>query len=307
MTREENIKHVLANKELLMAKKTSALKFGDVIFGQYGQVNEKTEIQKQEGADSMDLGKLKLSLCINTTNVIDSHMDCHIPGLWKKSLSETKILHLLQEHEMEFEYVIADTVNNEFTANTKTIAWNKFGVSYEGSTQALVFDVTIDAKRNPFMFEQYKNGWVLNHSVGMRYVKLFLCVDSNEPSYASEKANWDKYYPQVVNKEVADTKGYFWAVTEAKVIEGSAVVKGSNSFTPVISITELTDKGFCDMCQEETSSLSADNGETLCKACGTRRKEAVNDDTSKNENEPSKDTQRDNVPTLDWNDVISNF
>jgi hypothetical protein len=42
----------------------------------------------------------------------------------------------------------------------------------------------------------------------------------------------------VVNKEVADTKGYFWAVTEAQFIEGSAVVKGSNYVTPVLSITE---------------------------------------------------------------------
>ena len=54
--------------------------------------------------------------------------------------------------------------------------------------------------------------------------------------YSSEKANWDKYYPMVANKELADQKGFFWAVTEAKVIEGSAVVKGSNECTPVMEI-----------------------------------------------------------------------
>ena len=305
MTREENIKHILANKELLLAKKTSAIKHGDVIFASYGEVNNKVEITKEDGADSYQVGKLKLSLCINTTNVIDSHMDCHIPGLWKKSLSETKMLHLLQEHEMEFEYVIADSINNEFVASTKQIAWSKLGATYEGSTQALLFDVTIDSKRNPFMFEQYKNGYVLNHSVGMRYVKLFMCVDTNEPSYASEKANWDKYYPQVANKEVADMRGYFWAVTEAKVIEGSAVVKGSNTITPVVSITELTDKSYCEMCQQDTPNLSADNGDALCKTCGVR-KEAVNDDTSKT-HEPSNDTQKVEVPALDWNKIIENF
>jgi len=305
MTREENIKQILANKELLLAKKTSAIKHGDVIFASYGDVNNKLEIQKQDGADSFQVGQLKLSLCINTSNVIDSHMDCHIPGLWKKSLSETKMLHLLQEHEMEFEYVIADSINNEFVASTKQIAWSKFGVPYEGSTQALIFDVTIDSKRNPFMFEQYKNGYVLNHSVGMRYVKIFLCVDTNEPSYSSEKANWDKYYPQVVNKEVADTCGYFWAVTEAKVIEGSAVVKGSNSITPVMSITELTNKSYCDTCQQDTPSLSADCGDMLCKTCGSR-KEAVNNNTSKT-HEPSNDTQKVDVPALDWNKIIENF
>jgi hypothetical protein len=65
---------------------------------------------------------------------------------------------------------------------------------------------------------------------------MFLCIDSNEAMYSNEKASWDKYYPMVANKEVADQKGFFWAVTEAKVIEGSAVVKGSNECTPVMEI-----------------------------------------------------------------------
>ena len=306
MTREQEIKHVLANKELLQAKKQAAIKHGDVVFGSYGEVNQKTAIMKEDGIDATMIGKLKLSLCINTTNVIDSHMDCHIPGLWKKSLQETKVLHLLQEHEMEFEYVIADTVNNDFTASTKRIAWNKLGASYEGSTEALMFDVVIDSKRNEFMFGQYKNGYVLNHSVGMRYVKLFLCVDTNEPSYASEKANWDKYYPQVMNKEVADQKGYFWAVTEAKVIEGSAVVKGSNTITPVVSITEFSDKQYCDSCSNETESVNLDSGASICKGCGAQRKEVADAGTS-DKNEPSNDTQKGDAPTLDWSKVISNF
>lgn len=307
MTREQEIKHVLANKEILLAKKTAAIKHGDVVFGDYGSVNKKSLITKAEGGDGTMLGMLKLELCINTTNVIDSHMDCHIPGLWKKSLKETKLLFLLQEHEMEFKYVIADSKNNEFTAEAKRMSWSDLGVSYPGDTEALMFNVTIDQKRNEFMFAQYKSGYVLNHSVGMRYVKLFLCVDTNEPSYASEKANWDKYYPQVVNKDVADTRGYFWAVTEAKVIEGSAVVKGSNSITPVVSISEYTDKQHCDTCDTDTESIELDNAKSICKGCGTQRKEAADSGTSDNKKEPSNDTQRDNASTLDWSKVISNF
>jgi hypothetical protein len=86
------------------------------------------------------------------------------------------------------------------------------------------------------MFNQYRKGYVLNHSVGMRYVKIFLCIDSTESMYVSEKANWDKYISQVVNPEVANEKGYFWAVTEAMFVEGSAVVKGSNQATPTLSV-----------------------------------------------------------------------
>jgi len=70
----------------------------------------------------------------------------------------------------------------------------------------------------------------------MLYVKLFLCMNSESKWDQEEKANWDKYISHVVNKMEAEERGYFWAVTEAKVIEGSAVPLGSNFATPVISI-----------------------------------------------------------------------
>ena len=72
----------------------------------------------------------------------------------------------------------------------------------------------------------------------MRYVDIFMCVNSGEQWAKEEKENWDKYYPEIINKDVADSMGYFWAVTTAKIIEGSAVVKGSNYATPTISVKE---------------------------------------------------------------------
>ena len=61
-------------------------------------------------------------------------------------------------------------------------------------------------------------------------------MNSDSKYDKEEKANWDKYIDQVVNRKDAEAQGYFWAVTEAKVIEGSAVPLGSNYATPVISI-----------------------------------------------------------------------
>jgi hypothetical protein len=84
------------------------------------------------------------------------------------------------------------------------------------------------------MLKQYANGWVKNHSVGMRYVNLELAINS-EAEYDKEyKERWDKYYPIVANKELADERGYMWIVSEAKIVEGSAVVMGSNSATPTL-------------------------------------------------------------------------
>jgi hypothetical protein len=233
------VENVFKNKDLLISEKQNAIKCGDVVIGSVLKDEpNKTDANKAEGdvVELENVDVINVKAVINTTNVIDSHMDCHIPGLWKKTLQETKLLYLLQEHTMKFDKIIADSVNDELKAYTQSIPWSKLGQTFEGKTEALVFESKVKKDVNEFMFNLYKNGRVLNHSVGMRYVKIYLCINSNEAMYTAEKENWDKYYPEVANKEIADEKGYFWAVTEAKVIEGSAVVKGSNEYTPTLEI-----------------------------------------------------------------------
>lgn len=123
----------------------------------------------------------------------------------------------------DFSNVLFDSANKAFDSGIKKL-------------EVLIYEATISKNRNEFMFNQYKNGYVLNHSVGMVYHKLFFCYNSDAPEYAADKENWDKYYPMILNKEEADKRQYFYAITEAKNIEGSAVVKGSNFLTPVLSI-----------------------------------------------------------------------
>lgn len=105
--------------------------------------------------------------------------------------------------------------------------------------EVLIYEAVIKKDRNEFMFNQYKSGYVLNHSVGMRYVKLLWCYDNSDSDYSQNKENYDKYSKEILNK--SDLGEYFWAVLEAKNIEGSAVVKGSNFLTPVLSF-ELIDE-----------------------------------------------------------------
>jgi hypothetical protein len=107
--------------------------------------------------------------------------------------------------------------------------------------EVLIYDVEIKRQRNEFMFNQYKNGYVLNHSVGMRYVKIYFCYNTEDAEYSQDKENWNKYYPILLNPEEADKNGYFWAIVEAKNIEGSAVVKGSNGLTPVLYMEIIDD------------------------------------------------------------------
>jgi hypothetical protein len=61
----------------------------------------------------------------------------------------------------------------------------------------------------------YRDKQVKQHSIGLQYVKIYLCIDSSEEEDTMYKENWDKYYSQVINKEKVDSRGYFWAVTES--------------------------------------------------------------------------------------------
>ena len=164
---------------------------------------------------------------------MDSHKDVHIPGIWNRSLKNNKNIKMLQEHEMRFDKVIAD--KGDLAASVKEYEWKELGYDVEGKTQALVFDATVKQDRNKFMFDQYKGGNVDNHSVGMRYVQMKMAINSDKDAYKNEKENWDKYFPDIANKKDAEAAGFFWAVLEAKAIEGSAVVLGSNTITPTLA------------------------------------------------------------------------
>jgi hypothetical protein len=119
--------------------------------------------------------------------------------------------------------------------------------------EVLVYEAVIKRERNEEMFKNYLNGWVLNHSVGMRYVKILFCYDSNDPSDSQNKENFDKYYDSIFNKD--DVSEYFWAVLEAKNIEGSAVVKGSNFLTPVLSIEVIDENTIKVKCAISPSNI----------------------------------------------------
>ena len=232
-TKEDLFDHLIENKTLLINQKKSEYKKADAI-----SCIIEGDTNKAAATIPADTNKIQVRSIINTTKLMDSHSDVHIDGLWKKSLRETKDLMLLQEHKMLFDHVISDQVK----ASTETLSWKSLGFGrLKGDTQALIFDSLVEKSRNEFMFNQYLKGFVRNHSVGMRYVKIFLAINSESIEHKEEKATWDKYFPEIANFKDAENQGFFWAVTEAKVIEGSAVVKGSNFATPTESVEAKQD------------------------------------------------------------------
>lgn len=236
----EMFKALIEHKSELLTLKKSVIKFSDEL--EYGAVEEITDKEEAVKANNPitdpDITEIKVKVVMNTTNLLDSHGDVHIKDIWKRTLSHSNRKLHLQEHKREFDKVISDDAE----AYVSTVKWKTLGYEFEGSTQALLFNSTVKQSRNPLMFTQYKNGWVKQHSVGMQYVDIFMCMNTEEQWAKEYKESWDKYYPLVANKEDADARGYFWAVTEAKLIEGSAVLLGSNWATPTLDNNMKTAK-----------------------------------------------------------------
>jgi hypothetical protein len=242
-TRKELYGWLTTNKNLLVAQKKAATKFCDPIqlhAPLIESIPEKEDETAKAISDSSAItgDTIKVVSVINTTLVMDSHKDVHLNNIWKKSLTERKSLYLLKEHKLDFDNIITDDVK----AKAETRTWKELGYNAEGTTQALVFYSTISKGGDtPYpaavkMFDFYRTGKVKNHSVGMQYVSMSLAI--NDADYKEEKAVWDKYIDKIVNRAEVEEGGYFWAIHEAKVIEGSAVPIGSNTITPTLAVEE---------------------------------------------------------------------
>jgi hypothetical protein len=236
--KKERIDFLVENKDILIAQKKAEMKRADGVF--HFKVNDKLITSKADISqiDLTNTNALNVKAIINTTNIMDSHDDVHIPGLWTKSLQENKNIMHLQEHDMSFKSIISS--DEDLEAYTKYYNWTDLGFDHQGQTQALEFDSNVKKSRNEYMFNQYANNHVKNHSVGMRYVKIFLAV--SDPDYPQEFEVWNRYINTVANAELAIEKGYYYAVTEARIIEGSAVPIGSNHITPTRSVTPKTEQ-----------------------------------------------------------------
>lgn len=233
-TEKDLFSWLVENEELVISQKKLKMKEADGFGSGILVVRENIAEKSISTEELLKRDEIVVKAVINTTGVIDSHRDLHIPGLWNKSLQETghRLLHL-KEHGRRFEDVISSGAN--LKAFVEEVSWKSLGFNYEGKTEALTFLSTIKRERNPYMFEQYAKGFVTEHSVGMYYVKMLTCIDDED--FPTQKENYDKYVAMAKNPETLGGSKYFWAVLEAKAMEGSAVPLGSNSFTPTTSVS----------------------------------------------------------------------
>lgn len=173
---------------------------------------------------------IEVKSVINTTNLIDSHLDLHMPKIWNKTVKDNPFSHHLKQHENDFESVISKRAKSY----NENMNFNELGLKVDFNTVANINQFTLKRDKMPFMFDAYKDGDVEQHSIGMRYVDLDIAYYDEDSQKQMDFFNEMK--EKAVNPEVADEYGYFWVIYEAKKREGSAVVFGSNSVTPTLYV-----------------------------------------------------------------------
>lgn len=173
---------------------------------------------------------IEVKTVINTTNIIDSHLDLHLENTWNKTVKDNPFSYHLKQHENKFESVIS----NKAKSYNENMNFNQLGLNIDFKTVANINQFTLSRDKMPFMFDAYKNGDVEHHSVGMMYVDLDIAYYDEDSQ--KEMDFFNEMKAKAVNPEVADEYGMIWIVHEAKKREGSAVVFGSNSVTPTLYV-----------------------------------------------------------------------
>ncbi len=210
--------------------KKSVLKYADNTTLMPLEFKDATTKARYPYENDEEKGVLKRTIVLNTYNWLDSHGDVHLTGTFGKSISErgNKIPHL---HDHVFQ--LDARVGKPSAFYEKEISWRELGASKTGMTNALFMESEIRRSYNEKVYIDYLNNEIDQHSVAMRYVKVDLAI--NDPDeYPKEYAVWEKVIGLLGNRKQAEEQGFFWAVSEAALIEGSAVLLGSNELTPTL-------------------------------------------------------------------------
>ncbi|NQZ74656.1 MAG: hypothetical protein HRT61_00845 [Ekhidna sp.] len=168
----------------------------------------------------------------NAIGFLDGHDDVSMKGSFTKTVKETgKRVKILRDHGRGIDSIIA--VNKGLFIEDVDI--ETLGFQVMGKTE--VVGARILPKYDPKIAEMYADGVIDQHSVGIQYVKLDLAV--NDPYQEEEYKIWQATIDQVINREEAIERGFYFPIFEQKLKEISAVVFGSNPYTPTMDNKSL--------------------------------------------------------------------
>lgn len=225
--------------KIIKLKKASVQKSCDK--GQFSPVMMNVKFDDAIKAE-LDMKENYIYPVINTTLLMDSHSDVHFDDLWNRSLRDQKgQLFYVADHSLRIDDVIAWP--EDVKAFVRYLPWRAIGKDYEGNTQALIYEIPKSKIVNEAAEKAITSNKKVQNSVRMQYVKIKFAVNSNDKDYVDNKAYFDSKINLIANKEEVMEQGYFWGIEEAKIYkEGSMVLFGSNSATPVLQLNEEPEK-----------------------------------------------------------------
>lgn len=174
---------------------------------------------------------------INTTNVVDSHRDVHLKGIWNKSAKEqNRKTYYVFDHELKSLSIIVKAKDVEIKVIPTT--FRALGYPMDGDTEALTFvfdeDKIIHDRGKEFLEDSE-----MQNSIRMRYLDVRLCMNSENVEHKQYKENYNNYKSEVANVDDLGELEYFYAVKEAAIVnEGSLLPFGSNKYTPIVYFKE---------------------------------------------------------------------
>ena len=194
----------------------------------------KTQTVKEDG-EAMQPHEIEVNAIANLSGFCDSYMDVMIKDSWKKTITDKSIVYHLKNHR----YSTDDIVGKDPELYTKNFNVSYFGITSDVvKAQALMMRSIVCKEYDEKTYLLYKDNQIKQHSIGLRYLNIKLCLNSDVEEDKPYKASFDKYYSEVINKDLVDKKGYFFAVIEAKILENSCVLFGANENTGVYSTSE---------------------------------------------------------------------
>ena len=216
------------NKAEIISQKKSMPIFSEAT--SYGVSKLKNKIATKDNTPvEEDVEQLRVKVVANTANWLDSHMDVLLPGCWDKTITERKhLIPHLHDHIHKIDAKVGEVLN----IYASNLSYTELGIKGTGTTEALIFETEVLKSYNEKVFNQYKQGKVNQHSIGLQYMRLDLAI--NDEDSEKELEFWNKYIDQIINPEIALERGYFWVVQEIKLLENSAVLFGSNEMTPTL-------------------------------------------------------------------------
>jgi hypothetical protein len=239
-TQKETFEYLRANKKKIIAEKCFKPIKHDSGYGVHKVAVSKSHAQKATSplpVVEIEDGSIEVSIIGNTFNYCDSQMDVLFAGCATKTVKELGVkgkdlIYHLKDHDTSTD----DRIGYLQDIYEKDFALTDLGLNMQGNTTCLVFDSLVKEALAGKLYTQYVDKKVKQHSIGLQYMKIFMCI--NDPNDTEHFANWNKYFQFVINKEVITATGYFWAVTEIKLYEVSAVLWGSNELTPTLEEAE---------------------------------------------------------------------